>query len=98
MSFKQKSVQLLKVIKGYISKNKLLTIIATVLCLSLIGSGIRTQRETDIAEEPTVQTETVQDDLHWRFYPVDLWVLGIGGGFCTVMILREKRKARETLK
>ena len=71
-------------------------IIAAVLCLSLIGSGIRTHSDT--AEESPAQAEVMQEERHWRFYSVDLWVLGIGGGFCTVMILREKRKARETLK
>ncbi len=95
---KEKRKQKKEAVKRFVSRNKLFVIIAAVLCLSLIGSGIRTQRETDVAEEPTVQTETVQDDLQWRFYPIDLWVLGVGGGFCTVMILREKRKARETLK
>lgn len=34
----------------------------------------------------------------WRFYWIDLWILIIGGGFCTIKILQEKRKAREKLK
>lgn len=31
----------------------------------------------------------------WKFYPIDVWILGIGGGFCTVMIIRERKKAKE---
>ena len=93
---KVKRKQKKAVFKRFVSKNKLFIIIAAVLCLSLIGSGIRTHSDT--AEESPAQAEVMQEERHWRFYPIDLWVLGIGGGFCTVMILKEKRKARETLK
>lgn len=94
---KRKRKQKNAAVKRFVSRNKLFVIIAAVLCLSLIGSGIRTHSNADHAEETAVQSEVTQDELHWRFYPIDLWVLGVGGGFCTVMILREKRKARETL-
>ena len=50
-------------------------------------------QKTDTQEN--VQTET---DESWRFYPVDLVVLGAGGGLCTVMMLREKRRAKEELQ
>ena len=49
-------------------------------------------KETEPQE--TVQSETVEG---WRFYPIDLVVLGAGGELCVVMILREKRRAKEEL-
>lgn len=33
--------------------------------------------------------------LKWKFYPIDAWILGVGGAFCTVMIIKERRKAKE---
>jgi len=30
----------------------------------------------------------------WRFYFIDLWILGIVGGFCFIMILRERKKSK----
>ena len=47
------------------------------------------------AQKETEVTETEPE--HWRLYPVDLAVLVVGGGFCTIMIIRERKKAREKL-
>ncbi len=47
--------------------------------------------------EQTVTAETETEETGWRFYPIDLVVLGVGGGFCTIMIIRERRKAKEGL-
>lgn len=77
-------------------------IIAVVLCLYLLGNAVSKKDATNSTGETAAQTEVTEqvqeEEAHWRFYPIDLWVLLIGGGFCTVMIIREKRKARETLK
>lgn len=39
-----------------------------------------------------------EEELHWRFYWIDLWILLGGGGFCLIKILQEKKKAREKLQ
>ena len=39
-----------------------------------------------------------EDEPHWRFYWIDLWILLGGGGFCLIKILQEKKKAREKLQ
>ncbi len=100
MTRKEKHAQRVEKVKALVSQNKLFLLIAVVLCLYLLGTVVPKERATNSTEtDQTATEETVpEDDTHWRFYPIDLWVLGIGGGFCTVMILKEKRKARETLK
>lgn len=34
----------------------------------------------------------------WRFYPSDLVILLVGGGICVIMIMRERKKAKEELE
>ncbi len=88
-------------VKRFMSKNWLFLMIAIIMCLYLLGSAVQKKSAISIKQEPANTTEVVQEvqeEMHWRFYPIDLWVLIIGGGFCTVMILKEKKKARETLK
>jgi len=34
----------------------------------------------------------------WRFYFIDVIILVAGGGFCLIMILRQRRKTKEELK
>ena len=34
---------------------------------------------------------------HWRFYWSDLVILGVGSAICGIMIIKERRKAREKL-
>lgn len=34
----------------------------------------------------------------WRFYPIDLWILLGGGGFCMIKIMQEKHRAKEEFK
>ncbi len=88
-------------IKQFAAKNWLFLIIAAILCLYLLGETVPQKRATNSTESTaaTEVTEQVEEEeAHWRFYPIDLWVLLIGGGFCTIMILKEKKKARETLK
>ena len=80
------------------AKNWLFLIIAVVLCLYLLGTAAQKQNAEPSQEQTEVTQEGQEEKTHWRFYPIDLWVLLVGGGFCTVMILKEKKKARETLK
>lgn len=80
-------------VRGYFAGNKaiaLITVLFAIAVLVNLVSTYQTQEQTD--SEP----ETVQEES-WRFYPVDLAVLGAGGGICTVMMLREKRRAKEDL-
>ena len=84
-------------VKRFIAKNWLFLMIAIIMCLYLLGTAVQKQN-AEPSQEQTEVTQEVQEETHWRFYPIDLWVLLVGGGFCTVMILREKRKARETLR
>jgi hypothetical protein len=55
------------------------------------------------SEQETAITEEIEDEAaasveSWRFYFIDVIVLVVGGGFCLVMILRQRRKTREELK
>lgn len=102
--FKENHRQRVEKVKSYTEKNKLFVIIAIGIILFLIGNSIYTsinevpdngisQSETITAEEEVTEDEPLQ----WRFYWIDLWILLIGGGFCTVMILKERKKAKEEL-
>lgn len=99
---KRKHQERVRNVRKFAANNKLFLVIAAILCVYLIGNAVSKERATYSTEEITAQTEVTeqvqQEDLHWRFYPIDLWILLIGGGFCTIMILKEKKKARETLK
>ncbi len=82
-------------VRGYFAGNKaiaLITVLFAIAVLVNLVSQYQTQVQTD--SEP----ETVQEEEHWRFYPVDLAVLGAGGGICTAMMMREKRRAKEELQ
>ena len=88
-------------IERYILKNKLFLIIATVLVIFLIGNSLKpdTQKlpEKTVTETEEVNAESEDEPLHWRFYSIDLWILLVGGGFCSMMIVKERRKAKEKL-
>ena len=82
-------------VRGYLAKNKAVTLIAVLAAIAVLVnlvSKYQTKEQTD-SEPETVQTA----DENWRFYPVDLIVLGAGGGLYTVMMLQEKRRAKEDL-
>lgn len=56
----------------------------------------QSEETTSLSEEGNEDNEENEYN-HFRFYWVDLWILLIAGGFCVVMIIREKKKAREKL-
>lgn len=64
-------------------------------------SSITTSANTEkIESESTVATnsnEEFNEKPHWQFYWTDAWILLVGGGFCVIMIIRERAKAREKL-
>ena len=88
----------LATVRSFTSKNRLFSLIAVGLVLFLLGNAV-VHRIGDDKSKPIVsETEVTETEPeHWRFYPVDLAVLVVGGGFCTIMILREQKKAREKL-
>ena len=83
-------------VKRFMSKNWLFLMIAIIMCLYLLGTAVQKQN-AEPSQEQTEVTQEVQEETHWRFYPIDLVVLGVGGGFCSIMITRERRKAKEGL-
>lgn len=92
-------------VKGFVSRNKVFTVIAVIVVVWLLGnflfSKVNPDSEVDtnsnVSQSEMADAETEQTP-EWQFYPIDLWILLIGGGFCTVMILREKKKAKEELQ
>ena len=85
-------------VRKFTAKNRLFSLIAIALLLFLIGNAV-VHRIGDDKSKPIVsETEVTETEPeHWRFYPVDLAVLIVGGGFCTIMILRARKKARGKL-
>lgn len=111
MSEKTKHKRRLEKAKNFTENNKLFTVIALIIAVYLtfsIVSGMIRKKDNKLPDTATSQsaeisenteTEAVEeyDDEHLRFYWIDLWIFLIAGGFCTVMIIRDKRKAREKL-
>lgn len=83
-------------VRGYFSRKSAVALFAVLASVALLISLVMNHqvKENDANTQETVQTEIAEG---WRFYPVDLVVLGTGGGLCAVMILREKRRAKEEL-
>ena len=88
----------LATVKNFTAKNRLFSLIAIALVLFLLGNAVAHRIGDDKSKPIVSETEiTETESEHWRFYPVDLGVLVVGGGFCSVMIIRERKKAREKL-
>ena len=81
-------------VRGYFSQKRAITLFAILASIALLVSLVMNYQVKETEPQKTVQSETVEG---WRFYPVDLVVLGAGGGVCAVMMLREKRRAKEEL-
>ena len=87
-------------VREFTSHNKVFSVFAVILIVFLIFrtvSGKAPDTPESSQAEQTVTEETETEETGWRFYPIDLVVLGVGGGFCTIMIIRERRKAKEGL-
>ena len=105
MNIKESHRKRVEKIKNFTDKNKMFAVLAVIVSIYLLFSVVHGKSDTyenNPPENPTVQSEVVddtesEDGEHWRFYWIDLWILLIGGGFCTVMIIREHKKAREKL-
>ena len=88
----------LATVKNFTVKNRLFSLIAIALVLFLLGNAVAHRIGDDKSKPIVSETEVTETEPeHWRFYPVDLAVLVVGGGFCTILIYRERKKAREKL-
>ena len=81
-------------VRGYFSQKRAITLFAVLASIALLISLVMNHQVKEMEPQETAQTETAES---WRFYPVDLVVLGAGGGLCAVMMQREKRRAKEEL-
>ena len=90
-------------IKNFTEKNKVFVIMAVIAVIFLF-SGFFFSKENDVKTPEIIQTETSEnteetaENPQWQFYWSDLWVLVGVGGFCTVMIIRERKKLKEELQ
>ena len=75
--------------------NKVAEAKAKDIAASSVQEEIVEETEENSADTNINQEE---DEPHWRFYWIDLWILLGGGGFCLIKILQEKKKAREKLQ
>lgn len=114
MSLKNSHKKRVEKIKNFTNKNKLFTIISVLVLIYLLFNFVSSKKnhveksfpETSISDggKPVAESETNEtasdesDEPHWKFYWIDLWILGGAGGFCTIMLILERRKAREKLK
>jgi len=97
-------------VKDFTAKNKVFAIMMIVAVIFLLVNFVFTSdkipseyQEVIIsdnveAEETVVAENTESKRETWRFYFIDLIILGVGGGFCLVMILRQRKKTKEELK
>lgn len=87
------------IVKNFVDKNKLFTVLA-LIAVCYLGGNFLFSKVNDSDAEP-VQDEIIEtseeDSLQWRFYWSDLVILAVAGGFCTVMIIRERKKERDNL-
>lgn len=83
-------------VRGYFTQKRAITLFALLAAIALLVSLVMNHQVKESNED--IQETTASDtDETWRFYPVDLVVLGAGGGLCAVMMLREKRRCKEEL-
>lgn len=105
----QKHTERVQRIERYIKKNKLFCFFAAILIIFLVvtqvkdnlfqGKEPKTSISTEIDTDKENESDSTNaDTVHWRFYSIDLWILLIGGEFCSIMIVRERRKTKEKLQ
>ena len=93
--------------KNFVNKNKLFTIIAVFavcyLFVNCLFSKVNSDSfaDTEMVQSESSETQEIPDEettMHWQFYWSDLVILAIAGGFCTIMIIRERKKERDNLQ
>lgn len=88
-------------IKDFAEKNKLFMLLACIVVIWLLGNFLfsKASPEQNEQDAQAVQTEASETTElpEWQFYPIDAVILLVCGGFCVIMIIREKKKAKEEL-
>lgn len=90
-------------VKNFAEKNKIFVIMAVIATIFLCSNFFLSKEKNNEIPE-TVQSENAENTEEngskpqWQFYWTDLWVLIGAGGFCTIMIIRERKKAKEELQ
>ena len=90
-------------IRNFTEKNKVFVIMALIATVFLL-SGLFFSKENDVKNIETTQIETDENPQktyekpQWQFYWSDLYVLLGVGGFCTIMIIKERKKSKEELQ
>lgn len=91
-------------VKNFTEKNKVFVIMAVVAVIFLCSNFFFSKEDTAEKMPKTSQSEVDEnaektaEKPQWQFYSADLWILLCGGGFCTIMIIRERKKAKEELQ
>jgi sugar phosphate permease len=113
MKLLEKHNKRVKKVKEYTGKNKVFVITALVAIVFLLYNFVFVSKDnpqiekqhqqviisdTSEQESEEVTTGTVSKRETWRFYFIDLIILGSVGGLCLIMIIRERRKVKEELK
>ncbi len=104
----------LQKVKAFANANKIFVAISIIVVILLIGNFFSSDKTSDDSSIPTNETsqssevieetevaemtEAESQTLQFRFYWIDLWILVIAGGFCAIMIIRERKKAKEELQ
>ena len=96
-------------VQNFSSNNKVFILGVIAVIIFLAGGFISNSKKPDAADyrHPEGYSETAESESNsnetteytpqWEFSWFDLAIIGIGGGFCTIMIIRERRKARDTI-
>ena len=93
--------------KNFVNKNQLFTIIAVFavcyLFVNFLFSKVNSDSfdDTEMVQSESSETQEIPDEettMHWQFYWSDVVILAVAGGFCTIMIIRERKKERDDLQ
>lgn len=108
---KNKHNQRAEKVKNFFDKNKLFTVISiavmVILIFNFLFSKVNQSEKNSVPDNAASQTEVIKEaentvkevpESKWQFYWIDLWILIGAGGFCVIMIIKERKKAREELK
>ena len=95
-------------IKKFSGNNKvfiitaLIAIVFIIYNLAFVNNDNSHEERQEVSIIENGETETVDsseiEQSGWRFYFIDLIILGAGSGGCLIMILRERKRTKEGLK
>jgi len=98
-------------VKDFAGNNKVFTVIAVIITVFLLAnfifSKVNQSEKTSLPRSENSQNAVNEDAENqpqtskipkWEFHWLDLWIFAGVGGFCVIMIVRERKKAREELQ